>query len=586
MSFDTAAEITKLVAEKEGETGFTALRDRMEEDFDLFCLTPYEAKKGYQSYTSSAPRNFFDKVLDGLNRAQLTIQIELPEKATDKQTDAASIGELYLFGALAAIDRRLRLRGEPSLREGLGFFIALRGWYALRALVYASKDETVFDVLPWDPLHVTWETGPNGLLWAAYKRKVTKAQIQAEYGITISGKDAELIDFWDEEKNSVVIKNDFAKKPTKHNIGHVPVNIGSIGSMPTIQTKDFSSTIEYQGDSVWAASRNLYKPFNKHISELMDIHERARIGSLVYESEDGETGVEGDPYQTFKIIPIKKGDILKPLEMPQPPASTGMIAGVISEDKEQSTLPYPLAHGGTRAAETGVALSIRLDQTKSVYNPRSGGLAEGYTWLCEELLSQYAQKGMKAVDLKGYKPNGQFFQQKVKPTEIDPSWHISVKCEPRMPRDREREIFMAKAATDPNAMGEALVSMDTARDDYLQLPDPAAEKEKVLAERGESLPPIQVRQIARALQERGKPELAQEVLAMLGPQQGQQAPQLPPELIEAVVQALMASGQPQLAEALIATLSGQPPQGQGAPPGGGPVGGPPMAGAPPGVVGP
>ena len=69
-----------MISEKEAE--FTELRSRWDDDFDLLTLLPYvptdnagNARKGYETYTSSAPRNIFDKVLDCLNQAALSIQI-------------------------------------------------------------------------------------------------------------------------------------------------------------------------------------------------------------------------------------------------------------------------------------------------------------------------------------------------------------------------------------------------------------------------------------------------------------------------------------------------------------------------------
>ena len=259
---ETIAEILEAV--RQNRDDHDELYERMEADFDLLALVPYEAEnKGYESYTSSAPRNYFDKVSDGLNRAQMTIQIKLSEEATEEQRRAASTGELYLFGALNAIDRRLRKRGEPPLREILGFHINCRGWYGLRALVYVPQGEkdTVFDVVPWDIMHTSWEQGPQGLLWAAFQYEATRTQIEAAYpGATITSKMAMVTDFWDKEANGVIIGNDQWGKPlAAHNIGHVPALIGRVGSMPSIIRKDNSeTTIALQGDSVWTSSRGLY----------------------------------------------------------------------------------------------------------------------------------------------------------------------------------------------------------------------------------------------------------------------------------------------------------------------------------------
>ena len=578
--YDTVAELNQLIKDK--EESLVDLKSRFLDDFDLFSLVPYEATSGYESYTTSAPRNFFDKVTDGLDSAELSIQIKLPDNASEEDRRRASTGELYLFGALNEVDRNLRNMGEPPLRSQLGFYACLRGWLVIRALVFPQKDQTVFDVLPWDILHTTWEMGPRGILWAANKRKLTKSQIYSEYEVEIRGKDAELIDWWDEERNAITIESDFAKKPTIHHLNHVPVFINAVGTMPTIQTKGFASTIKYRGDSVYSAARGLYAPFNKITSRTMDIYERSIAGSIIHASKRGDKALEGDPYKTFQEIKISvdEEEEITPLETPRAPPETAILHSILNQDITQSTLPYPLAYGGTRQAMSGAALGILVQGTKSVFNPRTSIIEQAYIWLCEEFLSQYKERGRKPVNLKGFKPDGKFFVTKVKPKEIDPEWFVSVRYEPKLPRDREQEIMMSLAATQRRSPDDIpLLSKQTAREDILLLRDPDAEEDKALEEMGEGLPPIMAAKIAAALKARGKEDLAQDVLALLSPQQANRAmggsmpggveggvkgEQVPVELLMAAVEALAASGNSQLQQlalVLAKYVKGPMPQG-------------------------
>jgi hypothetical protein len=525
----TIQEIKNAVKEKEGD--LDALRTRMNEDLDLLTLVEYDSVKGYESYTSSAPRNFFDKVTDGLNRSALTIQIKLPEDAKERDTRNASQGELFLHGALSEIDRSLIARGEPTLRETMGFYIDLRGWYALRLLVYVPKNEKVvrFDGQPWDPLHVTWEMGSNGLLWAAYKTVISKNQAKDEYGIDIEGTEVEKIDFFDQCNNAIIIGDTWAKEPEEHDIGHVPVLIGAVGSMPTLQpspgtrngsARPVDSLLEFRGDSVWTASRGLYEPHNKYVSQLMDIQKRAVVGSLVHQTKDGVKKIEGDPYESWQVIPIAEGESIEPLQLPTAPPETAAILGLINADIQQSTLPYPLAYGGTNEAMSGRALSMLEDATRSVYSPRSGALARVYSWGCEELLMQYNKKIDKPATLRGFKDDV-FFEVKAEPKKIDPNWYVSVLVEPRMPRDREAEIGMALAATQRRGPDDIpLVSKDTAREIYMRLRDPRAEEDKALAEMGKGMPPIMAAKIAAALKRKGEDELAELVMTFVSDQMG------------------------------------------------------------------
>lgn len=565
--FKTEAEIIQVVTDKEGV--LSDLRDQIESDFDLATMVPYAAAEGYESYTTSAPKNYLDKVMDGLNASEITIQIRQQEDASEKDRRAASLGERYLFGALGDIDRRFRNISEPPLREQLGWHLCTRGGLGIRALVYPQKDKTVFDVLLSDLLHTTWEEGPNGLLWGNNKRPLTKAQITAEYGIDITASSADLYDWWDEENNAIIIDGKFVKKPTKHHIGHVPMFIASVGSMPTILNKDGTANLKEKFQSIYSAARGLYEPFNKIASTTMDIYERSKAGSIKHTSKDGKKKLAPgvDPYLTFTEIALSEGETIEPLTLPDIPQAIAVIHALVDRDISQSTLPYPLAYGGTQQAMSGAALSVLVENTRSVFTPRTSAGEQVYTWLCEELLSQYSRNGAKAANLQGYDGKGDFFSTKVKPKDINPEWFVSVTWRPQLPRDKEAEIMMAKAATTPGPDGMPLLSKNTAYEDIMHLKDPDAEQDKIYEQTAEGLKPIMVSRIVEALVARGKPELAKDVLALLNPQAAQ-APQLPPNMIMAAIEALSQSPETQpLAEAMAKAMGGQQGAPQGTQPG-------------------
>jgi hypothetical protein len=582
--FDTVEEIKTAISKREGD--MNELHQRMDDDFDLLTLEEFEPVAGYEKYTSASPRNFFDKVVDGLNRAVLDLRIRLPEDAKNKEKKSAILGEQYLLGALGNIDRTLRMRGEKPLRQALSFLMGARGWILLRALVYVPKGEkeTVFDVQPWDARHATWQEGATGLVWAAFKRNLSATQIKDEYDIDI-GKagEGEVIDFFDRDRNSIIVQDEFFKEPTDHKIGHVPVFVGAAGSMPSMQpglNASGSSTIsgsllKHRGDSVWHSSRGQYKPWNKYVSGLMDTAKKSLVGSLIHASKDGKKKLQGDPHESFMVIPIAHGkESIEPLLAPTAPPEVAALLRVIGANIQQSTLPDPLSFGGTEAPESGRALSIRIEATRSVFNPYTSLLGDAYTWLAEELLAQFAQKGLNTADLKGFNRDNEFFRVQIKPKDIDEGWFVMATVEPRLPRDEELEVQMAIAATSSRGDEQPLMSKHTAREAVLKMRDPFAEEDRILSEKGMSLPPIVVRRMAAALKRRGRPDLADEVMALLEQEQGTQATsqQLPPEVLESVVQILVQTGNQQVAESLLQALGVQtegttaPPASQGAPP--------------------
>ena len=588
--FETEGEIIQAV--KDRESDLSNLRARMEDDFDIITLKAYEAEiKGREEYTSSAPRNFFDNVIDGVNRAPMTLQVRVPSDAKEKDRRAASQSELFLYGALDAIDRRHRKRSQPSLKKGMAFFVCSRGWLALRALVQvpAGETETVFDVMYWDPLQITWEVGTTGLLWAAYKRMATRSQIEAEYNLEISGKQGTITDFWSPDSNSVLVNSEFVKEPTEHGIGHVPVLVLPVGSMPAILTTadGQEDSLEFQGESLFAASRQLVTPRNKYISRLMDIQKRSVSGTLLHKSKDGTKQIEFDPYIGEREIRIAEDEEIEPLLLPQAPPETAAIMGVIEHDWLESTKHGPLAYGGVTAAESGTALAIRNESTRAVFAPRTELIAEGYTWLCEELLHQFAtRKEVKPATLSGYDREGEFFKVTIKPGAVDPNARIEVRIEPKLPRDEQAEMMMALQLTARrNPEDIPMISKRTARGDILKLRDPDAEEDRVLVELGRNNPAIRARRIAAALERTGETELANEVMELFQggigevttgpqgqpappqgpppgmpqqgpPQQGspQGAPEIPRELAEAILNVLVNAGRRDIAQAFAQTV--------------------------------
>ena len=530
----TAAAIIDLVTTKRGTTSFEELLQQMETDFDLFTLKPYVAEKDHQSYTSPAPKNDFNKVLAGLNKATLTWQIVTAEDAPQSERDAANDGEKLLTGVLDRVDRQLRKIGEPPLRQGIGWYAGARGMSGLKCLIYANdQKETVFDIKPIDPMHMAWEQGAEGLVWWAYLYHISKAEALERWGITLTTKeqDAIIIDFFTQKINAIVLymggasslTGQFVKEVAPHGLDHVPAWVGFASSMPTVYTRDSLPTLKYRAASVYASSRGIYEPHNKQVSFIMDTAEKSVAGTLIYETEEGKKGIEGDPYANWQVIRTKKGEVLKPLDPPKVPPESAVILSVIDRDKQQSTVPYPTGYGIDQQAHSGAALSMMNDGTKSVYSPFTGLIEDAFQWLCEEIISQFKAKG-QTLKLQGFDPAGKFFAFEAKPQTIKDDWYIKVTCEPKLPRDEAGELQMALAATQPRANGKPFMSDYTAREKIVKMQNPDAEETRIQSQLVndmiDKLPAMQVRQVAKALIDKGDIQGAKEFLATIPPPGG------------------------------------------------------------------
>ena len=261
------------------------LRQRMQDDHALYRLEPFDAGEGYQSYTSNDPQTYAEKVIGWVSSAEMTVRI--PHDGADSEVrERNDLKERFLIGVLKSADERLCRLMLPTLRDQLGWYSVIRGWYAGRALLAKRKDgSTYVDITPWDPLHTYWGTGPEGLEWICYKVPKTKDQIFSQYNIKIdwdaphNTDGINVYDFYDKEFNTILIHNgsttqpliQVVKKQTRHGADQVPAFLGPIGSNPYIVALSQSTmedTIADVGESVFRSTRDLYPKHNLMMSTL------------------------------------------------------------------------------------------------------------------------------------------------------------------------------------------------------------------------------------------------------------------------------------------------------------------------------
>jgi hypothetical protein len=223
-------EVEKAVERHMAETD--GLRERMEEDYEIYRLTAFDAGEGYQNYTSNAPQTYADKIIGWLGAHELIVRVPHSGDPAEER-DQNDAKERLLIGLLRSADASLVEQLVPALKPQLSWYICLRGWYAGRALLVKDEDEgTYVDVTPWDPLHTYWSKGRRGLEWACYKVRRTRDEIESEYPdfdfdeFSSNGRNPDeggfdVYDYYDRKDNCVVIEGKFAKKPTPHGSNRV-----------------------------------------------------------------------------------------------------------------------------------------------------------------------------------------------------------------------------------------------------------------------------------------------------------------------------------------------------------------------------
>ena len=523
------------------------LRARMDSDHQLYKLDPYDASDGYKSYTSNEPQTYADKIIAWLTSADMIVRI--PPNGNPRNTrEVNNDKERFIIGALKSANERLARRLVPPVKDQLSWYIAVRGWYAGRALLVKAKDgSTSIDVTPWDPMHTYWGVGGDGLAWACYKIKKTRAEIESQYGVRMGDvrdddDGIDVYDHYDSEYNTVVIPNRFIKKRTPHGAEQVPIFLGPVGATPLVQSMEWSSiedTLEDYGESVFKSTRELYENHNFMMSVMLEMTARSRKQGLKVTSRDGTKTLDEDPYQEGTEISLGQGEDVKPLGLLEMARESGAFMGLVAGEMQRGSLPHSV-YGELQFQLSGFAINTLRQGVETVLVPRVQALERAYIQIANHLCDQYQTGSFKAVELSGQDNNRMYFSEKITADRIKDGGDPEIKIVAKLPEDDMSRYGMAQIARE----GETPLLPDLwIRDNILGIQDSDqiddAVKEQI-AER--TLPEAGLWTLYQASMKQGREDLAKiyfgELVTMMFTKArqiadtlgggGQGAPQVPP----------------------------------------------------------
>ena len=543
------------------------LRDRMQEDHDLYRLEPYDAGEGYQSYTSNGPKTYADKVVGWITGAEMTVRI--PHDAADPELrERNELKERFLIGITRAADERLMRMMLPTLRDQLAWYAAVRGWVSGRALLAKRADGTTYvDITPWDPMHTYWGVGADGLDWVCYKVAKTKDQILSQYNIRVDWdtsykEDAiEVYDFYDKDVNTILIYNcstsnpliRVVKKQTAHGAGQVPAFICPIGSNPYIVALSQSSmqdTIADVGESVFTSARALYPKHNLMMSTLLELTARSRRQGLIVRSRDGTKTLDEDPYLEGSEISLAQNENVEPLGLLETAKETGAYMSLVAGEIQRATLPYSV-YGEVPFQLSGFAINTLRQGVETVVSKYLRGVERAYQMAFNLLADQYSSGSFKSMELSGMSRNRVYFTEEISPDALKNTGSPVVTLVGQLPQDDMTRYSMAQIAREgptPLLSDRAIRDRILAIQDADQMDDAIKEQ---MAER--MLPEAALWTLMRASERQGREDLAQFYMG---------------ELMSVLMQKRMAA---QMRTQQAGAMSGGP----GGP--GGPQGGPPTA---------
>ena len=549
------------------------MRQRMQDDHALYRLEPYDAGEGYQAYTSNDPQTYAEKVIGWITGADMTVRIPY-DGGDDEDRERNDMKERFLIGMLKAADERLCRMMLPTLRDQIAWYVAIRGWYAGRALLAKREDgSTYVDITPWDPLHTYWGVGADGLDWVCYKVPKTKEQIFSQYNVKIDWEASytadgiNVYDFYDKDMNTILIHNGstsqpltrVVKKQTRHGANQVPAFIGPIGANPyivSLSQSNMEDTIADVGESVFRSTRDLYPKHNLMMSTMLELTARSRRQGLIVRSRDGTKSLDEDPYLEGSEISLAQNENVEPLGLLEMSRETGAFMSLVSGEMQRGSIPYSV-YGEVPFQLSGFAINTLRQGVETIVNKYLRGTERAYQMIFNLISDQYSEGSFKSMDVSGMDRNRVYFTETINPNDLKKTGQPVVNLVGQLPQDDMVKFSMAQIAREGPT---PLLSDQAIRDRILAIQDADQMNDSIneqLAER--MLPEAALWTLLRSAERQGRDDLVQFYSN---------------ELMMILMQKRKA------AEAII---SGPPSPG-GAP--GGPMGGPPPPspdGGPPGI---
>ena len=497
------------------------MRDRMDRDYRLYRLTAHvnrdpvtnEPLENYARYTSNMPRVFADKIISWLSTAELMTRVPHIE-AGSHAPDVDDHKERFAIGLLRQADERLKSLMQPTIQDAQATHITIRGGYVGgRCLLVKRPDGSTYaDITAWDPLNIHWGVGPDGLAWACYKIKKTRAQIRSEYGpaaaaMVFAGKDSTTdaersgvwtYDFYDGFVNQVVTDNETLKPPTLHGSPRPPVYLALVGPAPLLQSEAFSNLIADVGESVFAAVRDIAEKRNDIMSIMLEIVARARRQTVVTESQQGNKTLPDDPFKQGTEIATRTGEKIYTLDLQKMAQESGAYMVAVDGEWQRATLPHSI-YGETPFQLSGFAITQLRQATETVLSSRLQAMTAIHTQIVNLLYDQFMTGAFEGVKLSGRDSHRQYFSQLIHPEMLQASCDYEVELTSHLPQDDQGKWQMALTAKQT----ELLADVDIL-DQVLQLQDSNQAIDKMRTQKAQSgLPEAQLYTLGSAAAERG-----------------------------------------------------------------------------------
>ena len=480
----------------------------MDDDLDLFHLVPhkmmnFEGKEmpRVRNITLPAPQSYAKRTIATLNKATRQTVV-VSDKLDDKQT--ATI-EQFVDTAFEMADDLLASKSFTKVKPFHNSTAALRGGISSRNLVYTnSKGETAIDILPWDMRDVTWETGDDGLEWAACKKKRNTYIASETYNFShLNQKDNVVItDVWNKEYNEVFVGSELVKEEA-HDLGYVPVMIQPASMIPMLTLRGVDSLWKYWGESVFSGSRNLYSKLNDLATLFMSMSAEAYHPAMQKATSD--LGEDSAVPQAGEVVNVNPNELYTNMPKRDMYQVQLHIWSILNAELQRATLPY-IEYGEIAFELSAVAIAKLGEGRELIFAPIIMALLTGFKQTARMIIDQFVKGGFKGdLGHAGRKLN-------FTPKQLEGDYDIRFDFHAISPEDNIANFSVASIAKSLNILPDDVILVE-----ILKRSNPAKDKELMMEQRLiEDVPRLRLFKSAHWLLEEGRPVEAKMVADQAG----------------------------------------------------------------------
>lgn len=462
--------------------------ERMDEDLDY-----YRGNIGTQTLAGNLlirniPAVMVEKAARVLGTQEPRYDVIPPKNIV--KSEAQRI-EDFIRHAWNVWNKRWYLSGNQTIYHDMAHYLALRGWVAARIQYNpdARTEDLPIRLRLVDPRQVYPHfSEDDGLLYVCHVYRQTVAQIRDLYpdakGEWLDREEDEYLEckaYYDDWWYGFFIEEEEVIPIQAHEYGFVPWTILIGGGSPIRHTEnDTQDWVAEVGPSVFHHIKHAYLAVNRLMSQLADEIERASNPPLLYfidpQNRKQPIEINFDPGATNHLFFDRER--VEPLSIgPSTAGSAQPLINMLMEDIEKGGLPSTLWGFGDEAS--GFQATINQTAARDALFPIVRAMEyaqEDINRKCLTLIRDWHDEdvGFFIRDDVGELVSGETVNFQL----IDMvGTESSVRYRDISPQDR-----MARANIAISLVREKLISMETARSEYLELDNPERENDRVISD--------------------------------------------------------------------------------------------------------